>query len=130
MAGWLKTSGLLLLSASALVACGISHDVGADAMHRVTGVIYISPVGAGPQLIGDSSRAPLANVEVRLHDQAGTKVAVVVSDADGRFTLMAPAGRYELRAGMGKLPRCPAVAVVLPLQSDASVEIECDSGMR
>ena len=130
MGVWLKTSGLLLLSASALVACGISHDVGADAMHRVTGVIYISPVRAGPQLIGDPGRAPLANVEVRLHDQAGIKVAAVVSDAAGRFTLTAPAGSYELRAGVGKLPRCPGVAVVLPIKSAGIVEIECDSGMR
>ena len=99
--------------------------------HRLAGVVWISPTCAGPQREGELCRSPLAGVEVRLSDGGGRVAASATTDASGAFAMLAPAGRYNLHvAGVAKLPRCPVVAITLPMDKPAPVELECDSGMR
>ncbi len=102
-----------------------------SATHPFAGVVWISPTCAGPQREGDLCRAPLAGVEVRLSDSAGRVAASATTDAAGAYAMRATAGRYRLHVvAVVKIPRCPELAIMLPMAKPAPVELECDSGMR
>ena len=120
---------------AALLATALMTPIAASCSdgpgHRLAGVVWISPTCAGAQREGDLCRAPLAGVDVRLSDDNGRVAASATTDATGAFAMQAPAGQYRLHvAGMAKVPRCPDLAITLPMAKPAPVELECDSGMR
>ncbi len=121
---------------AAILATALMYSLvasSADApVHRLEGVVMISPNCAGAQPEGKLCKGPLAGVEVRLSDGDGRVVVSATTDVDGAFRVQAPAGRYRLHVVLGpaKVPRCPTLDITLPLAKAGRVEIECDSGMR
>jgi hypothetical protein len=61
----------------------------------IEGVILVSPSHPGPERINEPSTAPAGNVTfVAMKD--GTKVASFTTDAEGRFRVSLPPGRYTV----------------------------------
>jgi hypothetical protein len=64
-------------------------------------------------------------------DRAGSQVATVESDAEGRFRLLLPPGSYVLQPDSpGAYPRAAQQSVVVRSNQMTQVEIVYDSGMR
>ncbi len=121
---------------AALIAAVLMNPLSctaADApVHRLDGVVMISPNCAGAQAEGKPCKGPMSGAEVRLTGVDGRAAASTTTDAAGAFRMLAPAGRYRLHVVLGpaKVPRCPVLDVTLPLAKGGAVELECDSGMR
>ena len=98
----------------------------------MSGIVHRSPAHPGPQRIGDSGSAPMANASVQVLDANHHVVASVTTAADGRFSVAVPAGEYsvEVDVGAAVLPRCGSADAVVRDGKITEVEIECDSGMR
>jgi hypothetical protein len=71
-------------------------------------------------------------VEVQLRSAGGTIVARANVDSNGKFRILAPAGRYELRINTPRTSnrRCQNQSVQVMDGQMANVELACDSGMR
>lgn len=111
---------LLLTSASAMAATGVS------------GSVTVSPAHPGPQRIGESNRAPMRNASIRVLDAQRHVVAHAVTGTDGRFSVTLPSGDYsvEVDVGTAVLPRCGSAQANVQDGHVAEVQLECDSGMR
>lgn len=98
----------------------------------ISGRISQSPMNSGPVRLGqDRDAAPLAKVTVKLLNHKHLIVSTVVTDADGRFEIKAPADEYTLIVDVqAKLPRCDKTPVTIRAAHITHVEIDCDSGMR
>ena len=98
----------------------------------VSGTVRISPSHPGPQRNGESAHAPMAGAAVQVRDANARVVARVVTDAEGRFSAPVPPGEYTLDVDVGSavLPRCGNAHARVEEGRIASVELECDSGMR
>lgn len=115
-----------LVAGTCAAACAGSEPAG------VTGRVLTTPARPGPQLPGESALAPLPGTDVTLVDGHGKVVGRATTGADGTFTIDAPAGSYDLRAGGRGVvgPRCPPVTVILASRRRVSADLVCDSGMR
>ena len=120
---WALTPCLL----AALAGCAPAVSA---ARHTVHGRVSLGPQCGGPQREGQSCDVDYEAVEVRLLDAEGRITASALTNAQGRFTLSGPAGRYTVRVVTPKVVRCPAAAVELPATQAASLTIACDSGRR
>ena len=104
---------------------------GGAAASGVSGVVNVSPSCGGPQRVDQDCSAPLPATGVQLFNASGSLAHSAVTGADGRFTIHAAAGDYELRVAVqGRFPRCRATAITIHEGQMARVEISCDSGMR
>ena len=122
---------LVAANAACVVAstAGCVHLVRA-ASHSVAGKVTLGPQCGGPQREGQSCDIDYAAVQVQLLDDRGRTAASAQTDAQGRFVLAGPAGRYTVRVISTKVVRCPDQSVLLPQTGSAAVAIACDSGMR
>ena len=118
-AGWL----------AAAMAVGCAPAASAPG-HSVVGKVTLGPMCGGPQREGQSCDIDYEAAEVRLLDSQGREVAHASTDAQGRFTLAGPAGRYTLRVMSPKVVRCADQAVSLPWSGGATLSVACDSGRR
>ena len=118
-------------AAAVALAClvGCAPVVNA-ANSAVAGTVTLGPQCGGPQREGQSCDIDYGAVEVRLINVQGATVASVRTDANGRFSLAAPAGSYALRVMSPKIVRCPEHPVVLPQGRSAPLLVACDSGRR
>ena len=98
----------------------------------VRGIVHIAPAHGGPQRIGESGRAPLADANVLVLTADHRAVAHVVTGADGQFSAAIPPGEYQLKVDVGNavLPRCAEARAIVQEGHVEQVELECDSGMR
>ena len=119
------SSGLITLAC--LGACA---PVVNAANPAVAGTVTLGPQCGGPQREGQVCDIDYEAVEVRLINVQGATVASVRTDANGRFSLAAPAGSYALRVMSPKIVRCPEHPVVLPQGRSAPLLVACDSGRR
>ena len=113
-----------------MVCAGACATVANAALHAVAGTVTVGPQCGGPQREGQSCDADYGAVEVRLLDAQGALVASGRTDANGRFSLAAPAGHYALRIMSPKVVRCPVHPVVLPQSRSVPLVVACDSGRR
>lgn len=98
----------------------------------VSGSVSLWPARPGPQRAGEPGSKGYAGASVQLRDARGRVVAHAVTDSQGRFTMPAPAGRYEVSvdAGGKPYPRCQAADATVHDGALTGVELLCDSGMR
>jgi Carboxypeptidase regulatory-like domain len=69
--------------------------------------------------------------KITVLDRAGSELAAVESDAEGRFRLSLPPGSYVLRPDSpGVYPRAAQQTVVVQRNQMTQIEIVYDSGMR
>lgn len=82
---------------------------------------------------GDSACAPhpVEGAVIVVTDPSGEQVGQATTDADGRFFVTLPAGRYRLTAGdVDGLTGAPAPMEVVVSDGAASVELSYDTGIR
>ena len=127
--GWGGWRGAVYAACAVVSTAGCAPTVRA-ASHSLAGKVTLGPQCGGPQREGQSCEVDYAAVEVRLLDEQGRTVASAQTDAQGRFVLGGPAGRYSVRVISPKVVRCPDLAVVLPQTGSAALAIACDSGRR
>ena len=119
---------VLVAGAMALLALPC---MGAGNFTGVSGTVSMSPARPGPQRDGQPDTVPYRGAMVQLRDAQGSVVAHATTDAQGQFTVAAPAGTYEIRVDVrATLPRCEAVEATVRANQIARVAIVCDSGMR
>ena len=111
---------LTCMSASAPITSGVS------------GIVHVSPSRPGPARIGEPDSAPMAGVKVLARDASHSVVGRATTGADGRFSIALPAGEYwfGIDTGGAALPRCGEAHAIVRGGEVASVELDCDSGMR
>lgn len=121
--------GVVLLAAPLYACVASSPPAGAQG---VRGTVVISPARPGPQRAGDSGVGPYAGAAVRLVGAQDQVVAQGTTDAQGRFTLAAPPGHYEIEAGPtgAAYPRCDSAEVQVNGGTMIEVQVSCDSGLR
>ena len=91
-----RTVTLLLAAAALVVACQPPAEL--DPTTRVTGFVLAGPtcpVVRDPPDPACEDR-PVAGAEIVAIDATGQEVARASTDADGRFTLVVPAGEYQV----------------------------------
>lgn len=119
-----------LLAACAVASTAACAPVGSATSHRVAGKVTLGPQCGGPLREGQSCEVDYEAVEVRLLDAQGGTVASARTDARGRFSLAAAAGRYTVRVMSPKVVRCPEPPVALPHDGASHLALACDSGRR
>ena len=98
----------------------------------VIGTVSVSPARPGPQREGERDTSALQGAAVQLRDTQDNLVASATTDAQGQFSMLAPAGDYIVRVNFNgqRFPRCAAVEASVPAGQFAHVDVVCDSGMR
>ena len=139
MLAWMIGIGILLL-ASPVRADRIGDDrlamesarpiaAGSETTGAIEGQVSIGPVRS-VQRKGEPSQRPY-QARIAVLDLAGREVAVVDSDAEGKFRVALPPGTYVLRPeSPGLYPRAPEQRVTVGSNSVSRVEIVYDSGKR
>jgi len=138
MRAWVIGIGLVLL-ASLACADRASNDRSGTAGGRqivtgsetsgVEGQVSIRPVRSVERKGVPNQRPYQARITVL--DPAGREVAVVDSDAEGKFRMALPPGTYVLRPeSSGLYPRASEQRVEIGRDRVTRVEIVYDSGMR
>ena len=138
MRAWVIGIGLVLL-ASPVWADGASNDrsgteggrriVAGSEASGIEGQVSIRPVRPVERKGVPNQRAYQARITVL--DPTGREVAVVDSDAEGKFRIALPPGTYVLRPeSPGLYPRASEQRVEVGPNSVSRVEIVYDSGIR
>ncbi|MDE2299681.1 MAG: carboxypeptidase regulatory-like domain-containing protein, partial [Burkholderiales bacterium] len=98
----------------------------------VSGRVVVSPARPGPQREGERATFAFSEAAVELRDSQNNVVASAVADAQGQFSMLAPAGNYVVKVNLHgpRFPRCKAVDASVRDGQIARVDIVCDSGMR
>ena len=98
----------------------------------VSGRVSVSPARPGPQREGERAASALQGAAVQLRDAQDSVVANATTDAQGQFSMFAPAGDYVVRVNVHgqRFPRCTAVEASVRAGELTRVDIVCDSGMR
>ena len=103
--------------------------VAGEPANGIEGRVIIRPVHSVERR-GVTNQQPY-QAKITVLDGAGREVAVVESDAEGRFRLPLPPGSYELRPeSPGVYPRAAAQRVQVRRNNMTQVEIVYDSGRR
>jgi hypothetical protein len=94
--------------------------------------VSVSTAQPGAQRVGESGLARLPKATVQLRDGQGQTVARAMSDEQGQFTFLAPAGDYKIKAiaPTSPFPRCNEGSVRVNEGQLSRLDIVCDSGMR
>lgn len=98
----------------------------------LNGTVVFSPDVPGAQRVGERTASSLSGALVEVRDAQGAVIAHQVTDAQGQFKVLVPAGRYEIQVHLrgSPFPRCPTTDATVLVGEFAHVDIECDSGMR
>ena len=98
----------------------------------ITGVAVAGPT-CPVERPGDSACAPhpVEGAVVVVTDESGEEVGQATTDADGRFFVVLPAGRYRLTAGdVDGLTGAPAPMDVVVSDGATDIQLEYDTGIR
>jgi Carboxypeptidase regulatory-like domain len=130
----MKRTILFLGLLMALAACG-GGALSAPAASGGTGIGGVAV--AGPtcpvERPGDSAcePRPVEGAVIVVTDAAREEVGQATTDADGRFFVALPAGRYLVTAGdVEGLMGPPASMEVVVSDGEATIELEYDTGIR
>jgi hypothetical protein len=121
----------LLIVLAACAGGGTSATAG-SAGTGISGVAVAGPTCPAEQP-GDSACAPrpVEGAIVVVNDPSGEQVGQATTDAQGRFFVPLPAGRYHLTAGdVDGLMGAPAPMEVVVSDGEATVELSYDTGIR
>ena len=116
--------GWLLVAVAGL--CGCTWAGAAE--YTVSGKVSLGPMCGGAQREGQSCDIDYADVEVRLLDAEGRRLASARTDARGTFKLAATSRDVKLLVMAPKVVQCPQQALRLPVEMP--VAVACDSGRR
>ena len=101
-----------------------------DESSGINALFVVAPVGGGAVRQGEPSSAPLAGAAIRI-ERDGHTVATITTDAEGRFRIPLPPGRYTVavkgKAGFGRCGPFPVEVVAGEFQTR---QWQCDSGLR
>ncbi len=116
-----------------VIAGGYTFALPPTVRSGVNGVAMIGPISPVDQ-IGVPNTAPLAGAIISIQAADGTEVARAVTDANGKFQIPLPPGKYllvPLPPQPGKmLPRGTPLTIVVVDGQFADVVVEYDSGIR
>lgn len=128
---WRDALTSLGLLSCLMTLCASAYAAPPTGSSGVKGRITLSPACGGPPREGEDCQAPYAQVEIRLLNEADSVMGQTRTSAQGLFQFAAVAGRYRLQVmPAGKMTRCPIVYVQINANTVASVDVDCDSGMR
>ena len=126
----LRQTRFCTCAAWALAFAGPSSLMAA-ASAGLSGQVTIGPSCSGPEREGQPCPSVgFAAITVQLLSEDGRVAGETVTDAQGRFSITAPPGRYRAQVVVPKVTRCPSLAVELPRPGAALLVIDCDSGRR
>lgn len=138
MRAWMIGIGSIFLASVVWAAGGSNDRSGAEGGRRIMaqsaasgieGQVYIRPVRSVERK-GLPNQQPY-QAQITVLDLAGRKVAVVDSDAKGKFLITLAPGTYVLRPESPALyPRASEQRVTVGPSSISQVEIIYDSGKR
>jgi hypothetical protein len=126
---------LVLLAVTAVVVMACAPSSGSSpVVGRISGVVVAGPtcpVVTDPPQSGCDDR-PVSGARLVLVNDAGVEVAAVTSGTDGRFEVVLPPGRYELRPGPvdGLMGTAPPMEVTVQIGQPAEVTLGYDTGIR
>lgn len=124
---------LVLLAVNYEPGCGESNFCGTPGGEgTLSGYVHIGPVCP---VVMQGSEEECADrpysVSIEIHYQSEKLHSVIKSDEAGRFSMSLPANEYILRPQVANvLPACNEERVVVSPDSNTSVDISCDSGIR
>ena len=124
-----------LLSWLAIVIISLlGHSMNAEATalpSGIEGTVTVSPIHGGPLIQGEAGSAPMADTNF-LVETAGGKIRTFKTDAEGKFRVELPPGKYAIRIqqAMMKGRGCGLADIEVTGASFKKVRIDCDSGMR
>jgi hypothetical protein len=117
----------ILVIGSSILAVAQSQP---ESSTGIEGLITIGPVVAGPVREGQPSSAPLANATFTVTNEKGA-LASFTTDVQGRFRVLLIPGHYQIaQQGKTGIRRCGPFDVDVVTGKMATVEWECDTGMR
>lgn len=120
---------LLLLAMSSAF---LPTQIPAEPQSGIEGVITVSPWRAGPVRADEPASIPLANATFVVQTEANAVASEFTTDAQGRFRISLPAGRYTIslkgkKSGVGKYG---PFKVDVAANKMTTVQWTCDTGMR
>jgi hypothetical protein len=122
---------LIVVLGATLTGCGSDGPSADEPTGRVAGVVLLGPMCPVENAASPCPDQPLADTVVEAHAAGGDVAAEDVSDDDGRFELLLPAGDYTLTASLDDPIRVAApVAVHVVAGEEAQVTVSVDSGIR
>ena len=124
-----RVKAILLLAMSSAF---LPMQIPAEQQSGIEGVISVSPWHAGPVRADEPASKPLPNVTFLVETEANAVATEFTTDAQGRFRISLPPGRYtvslkERKSGVGKYG---PFKVDVAAGKMTSVQWQCDSGMR
>jgi hypothetical protein len=111
-----------------------AHPMNAETTAMPTGIegtVTVSPIRGGPIRQGEPNSAPMRDTDFVVEAAAG-KVATFKTDAQGKFKVGLPPGRYTIviQKPMMKGRGCSLTDVEVTAAGFKKVQLACDSGMR
>lgn len=130
-----RRSAIFVLLAAALIAAGTSCGPSRTALRDfvVTGTVLAGPTCPVERIPPDPGCAdrPVSGAEIIFVDGAGNSVSRASSDADGRFSISLPPGRYTLNPQpVQGLLGTAATQVILISNANVEVTLRYDTGIR
>src|SRR4030095_15636888 len=125
-----RTKVVLVLVA--MSSAFLPMQIPAEPQSGIEGVISVSPWHGGPVRADEPASKPLANATFLGQPEANSIATEFTTDAEGRFRISLPPGRYTVslkgkKSGVGKYG---PFKVDVAADKMTSVQWQCDSGMR
>jgi hypothetical protein len=122
----------IVLAVSIMCAGFLSGQTQSGSETGIEGVITINPWHPGPVRADEPVSKPLANGTWVIKNNKGDVATEFTTDAQGRFHIALPPGRYNIslkgkKSGVGKFGPFDVEVVAGKM---TKVQWECDSGMR
>ena len=99
----------------------------------ITGTVMVGPtcpVETDPPQEECADRPLATLVTVFRESDPVRAVAILESDAEGRFEVSLPPDEYIVSAGESTLPSCPQTLATVESEGYTNIVISCDSGIR
>jgi hypothetical protein len=130
-----RRTAIFVLLTAALIEASTSCVPSRPAKHDfvVTGTVSAGPTCPVERIPPDPNCAdrPVSGAEIIFVNDGGNSVGSVSSDADGRFSISLPPGRYTLNPQPlpGLLGAAPTQTIVVS-NADVAVKLRYDTGIR
>jgi hypothetical protein len=107
-------------------------QIPAEPQSGVEGVITVSPWHPGPVRADEPASRPLTNATFVIQTEADAVISEFTTDAQGRFRVLLPPGRYRisLKGKKGGVGKYGPFKVDVAAGKMTPVQWQCDTGMR